>query len=85
MTLRASALDAMSSRFSGEVITPGHASYDEARRIWNGQLDRRPQLIAQCGTVADAPRSGSPASTKSTSRCPVGATQSLAMPSATGW
>jgi FAD/FMN-containing dehydrogenase len=35
------------------MLTPGDAGYEEARRIWNGAIDRRPALIAQCGSAAD--------------------------------
>lgn len=37
----------------GELIVPDHAEYDEARRVWNGMIDRRPALIARCAGVAD--------------------------------
>jgi hypothetical protein len=34
--------------FAGELIGPDHPSYEGARRIWNGMIDRRPALIARC-------------------------------------
>ena len=46
-------LDALRADFLGELVTPDHPSYDEARRIWNGDIDRRPALIARCTGTAD--------------------------------
>ncbi|HET9782899.1 MAG TPA: FAD-dependent oxidoreductase, partial [Candidatus Dormibacteraeota bacterium] len=37
----------------GEVIRPGHPYYDDARRVFNGLIDRRPAVIARCRTAAD--------------------------------
>src|SRR5919198_3356756 len=39
--------------FAGELLAPGDERYDEARKIWNGAIDRRPALIARCGGVGD--------------------------------
>lgn len=47
------ALDALRSRLRGELLEPGQASYDDARVVWNGMIDRRPALIARCGNAAD--------------------------------
>jgi FAD/FMN-containing dehydrogenase len=38
---------------TGELIAPGDAGYDEARKVWNGAIDRRPALIARCREAAD--------------------------------
>ena len=37
----------------GALLRPVEAGYDEARRVWNGMIDRRPALIARCHGVAD--------------------------------
>ncbi|HKY76638.1 MAG TPA: FAD-binding oxidoreductase [Acidimicrobiia bacterium] len=44
-------------RFGGDILVPGDSGYDEARAVWNGDIDRRPAVIARCYTaeqVADA-------------------------------
>ena len=37
----------------GPVIGPEDEGYDEARKIWNGAIDRRPAWIVRCTGVAD--------------------------------
>src|SRR3977135_1513099 len=37
----------------GELIATDHSGYDQARRVWNGHIDRRPAVIARCAGVAD--------------------------------
>jgi hypothetical protein len=37
----------------GELIRPDDPAYDQHRQIWNGSIDRRPNLIARCAGVAD--------------------------------
>ena len=34
-------------------LRPGELGYDEARRVWNAMVDRRPELIARCRGTAD--------------------------------
>ena len=41
------------ARIRGELIQPGDESYDEARMVWNGMIDKKPALIARCASVAD--------------------------------
>ena len=37
----------------GTLLQPGDEAYDATRVIWNGMIDRRPDLIARCHGVAD--------------------------------
>lgn len=46
-------LEDLRSKFLGELIQPGDPIYDDARKIWNGHIDRRPALVARCRGVAD--------------------------------
>lgn len=39
--------------FSGELVRPGNGGYDDARRIFNGLVDKRPALIARCRGSVD--------------------------------
>src|SRR6059058_1956920 len=39
--------------FAGELIRPGDADYDDARRVFNGAIDKRPALIARCTGPSD--------------------------------
>jgi FAD/FMN-containing dehydrogenase len=37
----------------GEVIDRLHPGYDQARKVWNGLIDRHPAAIARCAETAD--------------------------------
>jgi FAD/FMN-containing dehydrogenase len=41
-------LTTLRARFRGNLLTPTSKSYDDARKIWNAMIDRRPAVIAQC-------------------------------------
>jgi FAD/FMN-containing dehydrogenase len=47
------AAGALPARFTGEVLVPGSAGYDEARAVWNGAVDRRPQYVVRCADPQD--------------------------------
>lgn len=48
-----SAVQSLATALRGPLIRPGDPSYDEARRLYNAMIDKRPALIAQCVDVAD--------------------------------
>jgi FAD/FMN-containing dehydrogenase len=39
--------------FTGQLLQAADAGYDEARRVHNGLIDKRPALIARCRGLAD--------------------------------
>ncbi|HSK99935.1 MAG TPA: FAD-binding oxidoreductase [Rubrobacteraceae bacterium] len=49
-----SLVDKFGARLRGELLRSGDAAYDEARKVWNGMIDRRPSLIVRAASVADA-------------------------------
>jgi len=43
----------LTSGFRGRAIAPGDAEYDDARAVFNGLIDRKPELIMRCADAAD--------------------------------
>ncbi len=41
------------SSLEGELLAPENAAYEEARKLWNGMIDKRPAYIARCLKVGD--------------------------------
>ena len=37
----------------GPVLEPGGPGFEEARQVWNADIDRRPAMIAQCTSAGD--------------------------------
>jgi FAD/FMN-containing dehydrogenase len=46
-------LKTFTSNFKGTIVRPEDPSYDSARAVWNGSINARPALIAQCHTTDD--------------------------------
>lgn len=51
--MQASDISDFKSRLRGELIEPADAPYEEARKVFNAMIDRKPRLIARCADVAD--------------------------------
>src|ERR1700676_32187 len=51
--LNEATIAAFRASLRGGLIEPSDPSYDEARKVYNGMIDRRPRLIARCADVAD--------------------------------
>ena len=52
-TLSDAIVDELRSTLRGRLIQPGDEAYEQARRVWNGNIDRRPALVVRCAGVAD--------------------------------
>ncbi|MGH7365639.1 MAG: FAD-binding oxidoreductase [Candidatus Rokuibacteriota bacterium] len=53
MTTEAHPSDALRAQIAGSVLSPSDPAYEEARRVHNGLIDRRPALVARCHGTAD--------------------------------
>lgn len=49
----AAAVESLRARFRGALLRSGEEGYEEARRVCNGAIDRRPALIARCAGADD--------------------------------
>lgn len=52
-TLQETTITALQTSLRGPLLRPGDAGYEEARKVWNANIDKRPALIACCAGVAD--------------------------------
>ena len=52
-SLTSGTLTQITSRFSGQLLQATDAGYEDARRVHNGLIDKRPSLIARCRNTAD--------------------------------
>ena len=46
-------VDALRERSRGDVVTPSEEAYEDARKVFNAMIDRRPAAIVQCSETAD--------------------------------
>ena len=53
VVLKQKFLDRLRDNIRGEVLARSDAGYEDARKIWNGQITTRPGLIARCQGAAD--------------------------------
>src|SRR3954451_12850202 len=49
----ATAATKLAATFGGQLLQPGNTGYDDARRVHNGLVDKRPALIGRCRGAAD--------------------------------
>src|SRR5262245_51723628 len=53
LSLQPSEIAILRQAVRGEVVVPGDAAYDQARRVWNGMIDRRPGAVVYCAGSDD--------------------------------
>ena len=46
-------IDRLQGKLKGEVVIPGDPGYDEARKVWNGAVDKRPAMVVYCAHTGD--------------------------------
>jgi FAD/FMN-containing dehydrogenase len=51
--MNAQALSSLTARLTGRAIGPGDGDYEDARKVWNGTIDRKPGVIVRCASVDD--------------------------------
>ena len=50
---RADAVAGLAASFTGQLLQAADAGYDDARKVHNGLIDKRPALIARCRGASD--------------------------------
>lgn len=55
-SMKSDVIDNFKSTLRGELLQAGEPGYDDARKIWNAMIDRRPAMIVRCAGVADVRR-----------------------------
>ena len=55
-TLGEATIDEFRCGLRGHLLQPGDTGYEEARKIWNANIDKHPTLIARCKGAADVIR-----------------------------
>ena len=46
-------IESFRQNIAGSLITPQDPEYDQTRRVWNADIDRRPAAIVQCASAQD--------------------------------
>jgi FAD/FMN-containing dehydrogenase len=54
--LEAKKIEELKGGFKGEILLQSDGAYENARKIWNAMIDKRPAVIARCATTSDVVR-----------------------------
>jgi len=46
-------MEQLQKTLRGRLVRPGDADYEQARRVWNGMIDKKPKAIVQCRETSD--------------------------------
>ena len=57
VVLNEDAVKEFATSLRGELVRPGDAGYEQARKVYNAMIDKRPALIARCANAGDVIRS----------------------------
>src|SRR3954463_5067427 len=51
--LQANSIAELKANLRGRIVEPHDGDYDEARKVYNAMIDKKPRLIVECADVAD--------------------------------
>ena len=51
--LEVTIIEEFASQIRGEITTPQDSNYDNARKVYNGMINKRPGMLVKCLDVAD--------------------------------
>jgi FAD/FMN-containing dehydrogenase len=54
MTQTIDGVEALKASTTGAVVTPDDLDYEQARKVWNADVDHRPAVVVRCATAQDA-------------------------------
>jgi hypothetical protein len=54
--MKPEAISKLKSNLCGGIILPEDRDYDEARKVYNGMIDKHPKMIVQCANATDVKR-----------------------------
>ena len=54
MTQTIDGVEALRAAMTGAVVTPDDLDYEQARKVWNADIDHHPAVLVQCATAQDA-------------------------------